>query len=181
MAAQLPSRRKYNDAVLKPEKCFKDPELQRAQPKLKGNGEPFYMSGQFAIVYKLQCGERPLAFKCWTVDIGNASRIYKEITEHLRAKKEEPSYFITFDYLPDAICIDGEAFPGIKMDWVEGMTLRKFVGENLHKPKQLLELANSFQTMARALHRIEVAHADLQGENIMVTGNNGTSALKLID
>src|SRR5262249_7056005 len=98
--ALLPNRKKYNDALMTPDKCFKDPELQRAQQLIKKNGEPFYMSGQFAIVYKLKCGERHLAFKCWTVDIGNASRIYKEITDHLRAKKEESPYFITFDYLP---------------------------------------------------------------------------------
>jgi len=178
---RYPSARQYARAVMTPKTSFIDPELQAAAPEtMAGNpSEPLVYSGQFARVYKLRTSSGCFAFKCWTHSIGDAADLYGHISRCL-AGVSEP-YFIGFRYQAEAIVIEGVKHAGIKMDWVEGETLRRYVGLNLARPRALLEVGQAFERLVKSLHGHKIAHADLQGENIMVTGVNGHSALKLID
>ena len=60
-----------------------------------------------------------------------------------------------------AIRIHGVDYEGIKMDWVEGKTLKAFVDHRVRDTEALLYVAAEFRKMAELLHRHGLAHGDL--------------------
>jgi hypothetical protein len=68
------------------------------------------------------------------------------------------------------------------MHWVEGgIPLNTFVESHLHRPRMLHDLLGLWVRMARMLRQKQIAHADLQHDNVLlVPRGDGNLALKLI-
>ncbi len=60
-----PSPQDYNEAVQSPRTAFQEPELQQGSPELDPRGLPRPRSGSFATVYKILCGKRNWAVRCF--------------------------------------------------------------------------------------------------------------------
>ena len=93
------------------------------------------------------------------------------------------SFLTKFQYLDnelfvDAANVDGEEFPVLLMDWVEGTNLDQYIRQHLHDTYQLHLLAYQFSRLALWLMPQPFAHGDLKPDNIMVR-EDGT--LVLID
>ncbi len=170
-----PSAADFSEAVQSPRAAFRDSELQGGQPELNNLGMPKPRSGGFAVVFKLQCGSRNWAVKCFTHDFADQRQRYDAISRHL-AEKHLP-YTVGFRYLQDGIRIRGQMYPILKMEWVEGANLREYVQRHLTQPQILRNLASQWATMLRALHAASIAHGDLQDRNIIIVND----ALRLID
>ena len=170
-----PSAADFSEAVQSPRAAFRDSELQGGQPELNNLGMPKPRSGGFAIVFKLQCGSRNWAVKCFTHDFADQRQRYDAISRHLAAK--HLPYTVGFRYLQDGIRIRGQMYPILKMEWVEGENLRDYVQRHLTQPQILRNLASQWATMLRALHAASIAHGDLQDRNIIIVND----ALRLID
>lgn len=133
------------------------------------------MSGGFALTYKVQCGTKKFAVRCFHREVPQAQARYAHISSKLRSLAS--NYFVHFDFQAGGVRIHGKAYPIVKMDWVEGDTLGVYLDKTSLKPPDFTVLRESFATLAEFLERNGVAHGDIQNENVMVSGNS----LRLID
>ncbi|WP_308637342.1 RIO1 family regulatory kinase/ATPase domain-containing protein [Paenibacillus silvisoli] len=161
-----PTPQDYREAIQNPRNCFKDPELQAGLPELDKLGLPRPISGSFASVYKLKCGEQEWAVRCFTNNVKDQKIRYDAISLHLRANPLP--YLVPFEYLSEGININGQWFPVVKMKWVEGETLLTYIERHLNHHERLQELSGKWLTMTRELRAARIAHGDLQHGNILI-------------
>ena len=171
----------YVEAVRNAEDNFD--KLRNLRSVTDGNGNPVMTSGNFAVVFKMQDerNDKLYAVKCFLKDQPNRAENYQMIAEELEYVSS--SFLTKFQYLDnelfvDAAHADGEEFPVLLMDWVEGINLDQYIRLHLHDSYQLHLLAYQFSRLAMWLIPQPFAHGDLKPDNIMVR-EGGT--LVLID
>ena len=171
----------YVEAVRNAEDNFD--KLRNLRPVTDGNGNPVMTSGNFAVVFKMrdEKNDKFYAVKCFLKDQPNRPENYRMIAEELEYVSS--SFLTKFQYLDnelfvDAAHADGEEFPVLLMDWVEGTNLDQYIRQHLHDNYQLHLLAYQFSRLALWLMPQPFAHGDLKPDNIMVR-EDGT--LVLID
>jgi len=171
----------YVEAVRNAEDNFD--KLSNLRPVTDGNGNPVMTSGNFAVVFKMrdEKNDKLYAVKCFLKDQPNRAENYRMIAEELEYVSS--SFLTKFQYLDnelfvDAANADGEEFPVLLMDWVEGTNLDQYIRQHLHDSYQLHLLAYQFSRLALWLMPQSFAHGDLKPDNIMVR-EDGT--LVLID
>jgi hypothetical protein len=170
-----PSLQDYNEAIQNPRAAFADPDLQAGQPELTPLGLPRPISGNFASVYKIQIGGQRWAARCFSNEVSDQQRRYEAISTYL--KKVSLPYTVEFTFLPAGIKVLGRTYPLLKMEWVQGESLVKFVGRSIGYPDTLLSLAKVWSRMMADLKAVSIAHGDLQHGNVVVVGDE----LRLID
>ena len=171
----------YVEAVRNAEDNFD--KLRNLRPVTDGNGNPVMTSGNFAVVFKMrdEKNDKLYAVKCFLKDQPNRAENYRMIAEELEYVSS--SFLTKFQYLDnelfvDAVHADGDEFPVLLMDWVEGTNLDQYIRQHLHDSYQLHLLAYQFSRLAMWLMPQPFAHGDLKPDNIMVR-EDGT--LVLID
>lgn len=170
-----PTAQEYNEAIQNPQLNFADPELRQGQPELTPLGLPRPRSGNFATVYKLRCQQRDWAVRCFTHKFDDQQLRYAAISQQL-ARLNLP-YMVGFSYLPQGIRISGQWFPILKMEWVEGELLDKYIARHLQNSQILLQLAERWVNLLQSLEQAGIAHGDLQHGNLMIVKGE----LRLID
>jgi tetratricopeptide (TPR) repeat protein len=172
----------YNEAVQCPSACFRDPELRQTQVRTNAIGIPSPHSGNFADVYQMTGpGGASWAVKCFTRSVKGLQDRYQAVSDHLR---ESPRPFmVDFQYLEGGIRVGQAWYPAVKMRWVEGLSLSRFVADHLEDRAVLEKLAELWVRLSVQLRDAGMAHGDLQHGNIMlVPGSKANSlALKLVD
>jgi hypothetical protein len=170
-----PTPQDYNEAIQSPRLNFSDPELKTGVVETTSLGLPRPISGGFASVYKVRCGQREWAVRCFLREFLDQQQRYEVISKHLSSAKLP--YTIGFDFLPQGIKIRGTWYPILKMEWVKGELLHKYINKNLRNPAALLDLANRWVEMIKALQAAKIAHGDLQHGNVLVVNGD----FRLID
>jgi hypothetical protein len=177
-----PQAAQFNEAVQNLATSLVDRELQAGQPELGPLGLPMPYAGNFADVYKVHC---PATGNTWAVkffkrEVRDLQQRYRAISEHLAAS--QLPFMVDFHYQEEGVRIGRERFPLVKMRWVEGLALNRFVAQSLAQPKMLDQLFALWVKLAARLRSAGVAHADLQhGNVVLVQGDQGRLLLKLID
>ena len=166
----------YQEAVQFPETAFADPVLQRAEPEVSALGLPQVITGAFAAVFPVQTRTARWAVKCFLTDVRDQTARYAAISDVLAAL--DLPYTLLFEYQPRGIRVDGEAFPLLKMAWVEGETLHGFVGRHREAPDVLRRLAAQWARLLADLEEAGIAHGDLQHGNVLI---DSEGALRLVD
>ena len=171
----------YVEAVRNAEDNFD--KLRNLRPVTDDNGNPVMTSGNFAVVFKMrdEKNDKLYAVKCFLKDQPNRAENYRMIAEELEYVSS--SFLTKFQYLDNELFVDsanadGEEFPVLLMDWVEGTNLDQYIRQHLHDSYQLHLLAYQFSRLALWLMPQPFAHGDLKPDNIMVR-EDGT--LVLID
>jgi hypothetical protein len=170
-----PTPQDYNEAVQNPHFTFSDQELQGGCCEATALGLPKPISGNFASVYRLHCSGRDWAVRCFWRELTDMQQRYRAISAHLAAAGL--SYTVGFEYQPQGIRIQGNWYPILKMEWVEGQLLNDYLVSHLRDPVALRALMDRWMRMVRDLERSGCAHGDLQHGNVLVV--NGE--LKLVD
>jgi hypothetical protein len=165
----------YNEAVQTPQYAFSDPVLQGGLVRTSPLGLPLALSGGFALTYTVEASGRKFAVRCFHREMPTIQSRYKAISAAL-AKLTSP-YFVAFDFQPTGIRVRGQGYPIVKMDWVEGDTLGVFLDKRVRDRSAISNLRQRFFDLSEYLEHANIAHGDIQNENVMVTGGN----LRLID
>ena len=104
----LPTDTDYSDAIQNPQLAFEDPELRGGQVENFSlqNPQPKPRSGNFAVAFRMDCGPKSYAVKCFTRDVPDLHARYTEISKHLAATRLVQR--VGFEFL----------LRGIKVGWV---------------------------------------------------------------
>lgn len=170
-----PTPQDYNEAIQSPRLSFNDPELKTGTPETTPLGLPRPITGGFASVYRLRCGQKDWAIRCFLREFADQRQRYESISRHLLAAKLP--YTVGFEFLPQGIRIRGQWYPVLKMEWVRGELLNEYIRKHLGDSTALLNLANRWMSLIKALHSAGIAHGDLQHGNVVVVNGD----FRLID
>ncbi len=175
-----PSLDRYNSAIHKPDACFVDPELRGGWPVRDRRGLPAPATGAFGCVYHMHTWESSFAVKCFTREVLTSEWRYTEVSAYIDA---HPSpYLVKCDYMvPRGIMVDGRWYPVLKMAWVDGLTLDRFIESKLGEAGVLDSMADNWVKIMRALEERGMAHGDLQHGNVLVCKDGDGVTLKLVD
>ena len=146
------------------------------RPVLDEDGNAIMSSGNFAVVFKMQDirnGDYK-ALKCFTREQEGRAKAYKEISNALH--RVESRYLIHFKYLEYELYVDSSnsdenEFPVLLMDWVEGISLDKYIQQYLGNSFELNDICVEFAEMSKWLVSQSFAHGDLKPDNILVRPN----------
>lgn len=172
-----PSVTDFTGAIQSPELCFDDPELKQGQPdKHPQRGTPLVYSGNFAAAYPLSSGNRKYAVRCFTREVRDQQERYGHLSDYLR--NILPPALVEFQFLERGIRVRGEWYPIVKMEWVNGHPLNKYVETHLNNPAELRRVARRWVGAVGDLRSRNIAHNDLQHGNVMVQED---SSIRLVD
>ena len=157
-------------------------KLARLTPVLDDHGEPYHMSGAFAVVFKMQDKStgKYYALKCFTEEQEGRANAYRQIADEL--DMVEYPYIIFVKYIEKEVCVDCQCeedkFPVLLMDWVDGDTMEAYIAANYHNQSSMSMLCYRFGKMAAWLRTQSFAHGDLKSDNIIVRPDG---SLALVD
>ena len=173
-----PNIRDFSNALLNPDVCFNDSELAEGQVELHPvRRTPVVWPGNFASVYKITAADRQnFAVRCFTREVRDHESRYNRLSQYL--KTANPPGFVEFDYQPKGIRVGADWYPIVKMEWVNGQTLDKFVENNLPNPSALKRISDQWREIAGELQRLPAAHNDLQHGNIIIQPDK---SIRLVD
>lgn len=171
----FPSRTEIVTAIKNPQVCYKANELVGGQPIFKGSNIIQYAGGYTTVFPFVSALGNKVAIRCWCADIGDARKRSSLISDYLT--KEQIPYFVNFKYVEDAILINGSLQSIVIMDWVNGKTLKEYINDNCNS-SSILNLAEKFKLMVAEMHKMNIAHGDLQHGNILVKSDG---SLVLVD
>lgn len=176
---QYPLISEYIEAILNAEDSFAT--LTSLRPVLDDNGCPIMSSGNFAVVFKMTDGEKFYAIKCFTREQAGRKKAYKSIATHI--SKLGSKYFTKIRYLDYELFVDTSSsneteFPILLMEWLDGLTLDKYIEEYNGNSFVLHDLCVSFAELCKWLCDQNIAHGDIKPDNIIV---RPTGDIVLID
>lgn len=162
-----PTIKQYREAIA----CAGDNlnKLKHLNPVMDRGNKPYMITGGFAVVFKMRDDEGNLyALKCFTKEQNGREAAYKKIASEL--DYDDSGYMIQFKYYEKELFVDlgddSVEMPVVFMDWVEGVTLDKY----LNAPQtDLSQLVYRFSLLTRWLLNATFAHGDIKPDNIMVT------------
>jgi|694.fasta_scaffold119226_1 hypothetical protein len=170
-----PNGSDYTEAIQNPQDNLNDERLRRGDVVLLPLGIPRVISGNFASVFEVQESGGKWAIKCFTRPVKDLQERYIAISDHLKAHRL--SSMVDFEYQLKGILVNGNWYPILRMQWVDGLLLDEFVSRNRNNRQVLLDLASKWIDCVAALRKANIGHGDLQFGNIKVVD----SEIKLFD
>jgi serine/threonine protein kinase len=133
------------------------------------------------VVYKgIDETGNPVAIRVFSTESPHRHGRYEKIGEYLTDRRL--ACLVSFEYREEEIrsLSDGNRYPIVLMDWVEGETLFQWVQNQCRSGNAaaLASAAHQWPAVIAELSREQLVHGDLQHANIMVTPDG---QLKLVD
>ena len=172
----LPDMGHYKEVIQNPQSCFKDPELKDGTLETNKFGLPRVIAGQNALVFKITSPSKKVyAVRCFLRYDPDQKERYQKISDYLG--KRNLKYTVGFKFIEEGIKVQNNWYPILKMDWVEGVPLDRYVRQNFNDQQKISSLAYRFLAMLTVIRNENIAHCDLQHGNILIVNNE----LKLVD
>lgn len=168
--SKFPSRTDIVTAMRNPQVSYKCDELIGGTIIQKGSRVIQYSGGYTTVFPFNNQYQKKVAVRLWIADIGNAKERSLKISNYLEQLNHP--YFAGFKYVEDAVLVNGNLYPIVVMDWVEGLTLKDYINEHITDGVRIKALAENFKEMVIYFHEQHIAHGDLQHGNILVKSND---------
>jgi hypothetical protein len=172
-AGPWPTATDYVAAVQDPSATFHHPDLERLRLREGLMGLPAVATGQNAIVFDADGPEGRTALRCFTSVPIRGDDAYRQLEA-----MDLPDVLVPVQWKADALEVHGTRWPAVLMPWIDGDTLTRWVGDNVHRPARISALAEGWVEACRLMMACGVAHGDLQHGNVLVTREG---ELRLID
>jgi Protein kinase domain/Leucine Rich repeats (2 copies) len=152
----------------------------------KANSEPFYYTGNYSIVFKMQdvATQKYYAVKCFTRGHAQLITQYQQISKCLGAITSP--HLLSFDFLENELFIDSKQttdneFACVVMQWAEGTPLMPALRDACTKADTftLKKIYQAFITLSQWLLAQPFAHGDIKPDNLI--WNSNTATLQLVD
>jgi hypothetical protein len=141
-------------------------------------GFPWSAAGANAIVFSLTTGSGcRVAVRCFT------RRPQDDVDERYRAlgsflRSNPCPVFASFEWMDQAIIVEGNRWPILQMEWIDGDPLKLFVRQRLDRRPEIEQLSETWMSVVADLDNRRIAHGDLQHGNVIVAS---PSAMRLVD
>jgi hypothetical protein len=122
--------------------------------------------GRYSVIFHCYDEKKYIVLHCWLKEIDNLFDRYKKIFEFINNSTLE--YFIKPKFFQDSVLVNNRKYPCISIDCSGGVTLKKFVQNNLQNKNVILQTADAFRSMVANLHKNSVAHGNLTDHHIIV-------------
>jgi len=173
--SNYPSRTDIVTAMRNPKVSFKASEIIGGSIIQKGSRIIQY-SGGYTTVFPFHNNKgNKVAVRLWIANIGDAKKRSLEISNYL--ENLNCAYFVGFNYIDDAVLVNGKLHPIVLMDWVDGQTLKDYIDSNITNSSKIHDLATKFKEMTSYFHKENIAHGDLQHGNILVKNDGSLVAI----
>ena len=178
---KYPTRNDYALAVKYLDKFVFDETLNKGKPVTQSPNSPLLRSynGGKAIVFQIEVGRKKYALKCWVEELGELKFRYQQIDNYLQEKNLP--YFVDFSYKEKGILANGQKFPLVRMEWVNGISFKQFIANHIRNQAKIRRFADKFLEMVAKLHQYEISHGDLQHGNILIRDDGNDGNICLID
>lgn len=142
-------------------------------------GVPMPASGSSAVVFKAVIGGEEQALRFFTRHEVSTRDRYRALNDHFQATGIA-SHMATSTWIEDAITVNGQTWPAVRMQWVNGRTLDQYVDGLVEDgdTTALSGLVPAWRGMVRSLQVAGFAHGDLQHGNVLV---DDSGQLRLVD
>lgn len=171
-----PSTAHYKRALRRPVSAFNDPELKSLELDVDVMGMPSAVEGQSAVVFFGQTEAGRIAVRCLKRPVAYGERRYVAMGSHIAGWTASP--LATVEWQNDGVKVDDRWWPIVRMELVDGVSMRQYISAHLYDSDGLYALGDQWRDLCSELRHHDVAHADLQQDNVRVL-NGG--ALRLID
>jgi len=168
-----PTATDYVAAVQDPARTFHHQDLKVLRLREGLMGLPAVATGQNAIVFDADGPEGRTALRCFTSVPVRGDDAYRQLEA-----MDLPDVLVPVQWKGDAVEVHGTRWPVVTMPWIDGDTLTRWVGDNVHRPARISALAERWVEACRLMMACGVAHGDLQHGNVLVTRDG---QLRLID
>ena len=136
-------------------------------------------SGAYAAVFKGYLNGTIYAIRCFLTAEEETINRYKLICDHL--KSISSTWKTECELLENEININGNTYPILKMEWLNGLLINQFVSNHLSDNDVLTELQKKLVEISNDLENHEIGHGDLQCGNIIILETAVNFQVKLID
>ncbi len=162
---------------------FEHPRLQGITFDREASGGLLHALGASAVVFFGRRGTEGVALRCPTRDLGSgAPARYAELAARRAGNPGLAGLagLAEAEWIDRGVQVDGEWWPVIVMERVEGRTLANHVEHAVeNEPGRLLAAAEDWLAFVSALGAADIAHGDLQQDNIFVTPKGQLKAVDL--
>ena len=139
--------------------------------KRDARGRLIAYAGGFSVVFPYEDTQGgKWAFRCWHSDVNNSQKRYELIAEAIQ--NAHLDFLCGFEYVEKGINVEGSIYPTTRMRWIDGVTIKDYICQNKNSKDLLISLADNFLKMTSELHKLSLAHGDLQHGNILVDKNH---------
>ncbi|MFH1921248.1 MAG: hypothetical protein ABIP48_15380, partial [Planctomycetota bacterium] len=169
----------YAGMVQNPKIAFNHPQLQQCKINRDARNLPEPREGRFAVVFE---GELPngtkRAIRAFTSRREGIAERYRLISQHVLDKMQDVEALVSFEYEEKGIraTVNGRSrmYPLVTMDWVTGVPLCEWVGKQCSAGDtvRLQRAADQWLSLINDLASAQIAHGDLQHDNILVDGRD---------
>jgi len=136
-------------------------------------------SGAFAAVFKGSLNGTNYAIRCFLTAEDETINRYKIICDYLN--DIQASWKTECEFIENEISINGNSYPILKMEWLNGLLINQFVSNHLSDNNVLTELQKQLVAISYDIEKHKIGHGDLQCGNIIITGTSSNFQVKLID
>jgi len=176
-----PNATDYQLALQHPDYAFQIDSLRQAELDQHGSYGPSLASGMTAVVFHgvVSGSDQALALRCYTREVPAARQRYAALADYV-PRHRLTAHVGEVTWHDDAIRVNGETWPVLQMDWIDGRVLDVYVGYlvETQRADALSALAGRWLRLVRELQRAEFAHGDLQHGNVIVDQHG---SLRLVD
>jgi len=147
-------------------------------PTAPGNHPP-YILDKSCLIFKAEKNRQQFAIRCFLNADPETLNRYDQVCSYLTSRKL--FWKADCDFLGKEIRFNGEQYPAVKMEWINGVTLNRFIDRIVSDPARLSRLQQDLVSLSGNLEQNGIGHGDLNFNHILVTGDPTDFTIRLVD